>query len=128
MRGKRALEERISSSISSVEPASSTPARMTIARQPTCYTDTVSPSPIRAGKKESADLIRLRRGVSRCKTEMSHQEPSMSLMKYPAQCFGEVVGGVDDPGYVLENYVAECSPLLKSKVSNVDVARALCGA
>jgi hypothetical protein len=42
VRGKRALEERISSSISSVEPASSTPARMTIARQPTCYTDTVS--------------------------------------------------------------------------------------
>ena len=57
---------------------------------------------------------------------VTHGASGMSMVKNPCQCFGESIGNVDTGRNGNQNDEAACTPLLCSKVLDIDVTGPWC--
>ena len=58
---------------------------------------------------------------------MSHHETGMAGMENPAKSFGEGIRRIDDAGEMAKDEIAKSMPLLKGKVTDVNMARSFGG-
>ena len=61
------------------------------------------------------------------KTIISHEETTVTVVEHPTHSLGESVGRVDFSAYVNKDKLTQCTPLLKAKIANSNVARPWCG-
>ena len=61
------------------------------------------------------------------KTIISHEESTVAIMKLPTHGLGKCIRRIDSATYVNKDKLTQCTPLLKAKIANSNVARPRCG-
>ena len=56
---------------------------------------------------------------------MPHEIRCVAMVEYPTQSLGEHIRRIDDTGQMNQDYVLHESPVLKRKVPNFDMTRAI---
>ena len=61
------------------------------------------------------------------KSIISHEESTVTIVELPTHGLGKCVRRIDFATYVNKDKLTQCTPLLKAKIANSNVARPWCG-